>query len=109
MQRVRLSRSRIVVILHNSVHLYAFSSPPEKLSVFETADNPTGLCCLGSKVLAIPGRAPGHVQLIDLENGNISIIPAHTSALRAMDLSADDEVLATASDTVDRSVVLSRS
>ncbi|KAL8745170.1 MAG: hypothetical protein Q9190_002673 [Brigantiaea leucoxantha] len=45
-QHVSLSRSRIIAVLHNSVHTYAFSSPPEKLSVFETADNPLGLCCL---------------------------------------------------------------
>jgi hypothetical protein len=41
--RVRLSKSRIVVALLNSVHVFAFSTPPEKLSVFETTDNPLGL------------------------------------------------------------------
>lgn len=97
--KVRLTRSRIVVVLQNSVHLYAFSSPPTKTSVFETTDNPLGLCCLGSKLVAFPGRSPGKVQLVELESGNVSIIPAHTSALRAMDLSADGQLLATASET----------
>ncbi|KAI9772695.1 MAG: Phosphatidylinositol 3,5-bisphosphate-binding protein [Geoglossum simile] len=96
---VRLSRTRIIVTLCNSIHVYAFSSPPEKLSVFETADNPFGLCCLGDRVLAFPGRTPGQVQLVEIERGNVSIIPAHSAALRALDLSPDGEVLATASET----------
>ncbi|KAI9866262.1 MAG: Phosphatidylinositol 3,5-bisphosphate-binding protein [Trichoglossum hirsutum] len=97
--RVRLSRTRIVVTLCNSIHVYAFSSPPEKLSVFETADNPFGLCCLGSRLLAFPGRTPGQVQLVEIGRGNVSIIPAHSTALRALDLSLDGEILATASET----------
>ena len=97
--RVRLTKQRIVVALQNSVHLYAFSSPPTRTSVFETADNPLGLCCLGTKVVAFPGRSPGKVQLVELDSGNVSIIPAHSSALRAMDLSSDGTLLATASET----------
>lgn len=97
---VRLSKSRIVVALLNSIHVFAFSTPPKKLSVFETSDNPLGLACLGQKLLAFPGRSPGQVQVIELETGNISIIPAHSSPLRAMALSPDGEVLATASEAV---------
>lgn len=98
--RVRLSKSRIVVALHNSIHVFAFSTPPRKLSVFETVDNPFGLACLGNSLLAFPGRSPGQVQLVELETGNVSIIPAHSTPLRAIDLSPDGEVLATASETV---------
>lgn len=97
--RVRLSKSRIVVALQNSVHLYAFSSPPEKLSVFETADNPKGLCCLGSKIIAFPGRTPGQVQIVEIGNGNVSIIPAHSTPLKALEISPDGEIVATASET----------
>ncbi|KAJ5099469.1 phosphatidylinositol 3-5-bisphosphate-binding protein [Penicillium argentinense] len=95
---VRLSKSRIVAALLNSIHVFAFSTPPKKLSVYETTDNPLGLACLGKKLLAFPGRSPGQVQLIELETGNISIIPAHSSPLRAMALSPDGELLATASE-----------
>ena len=98
MNRVRLSRSRIVVALQNSIHVYAFSSPPEKISVFETADNPSGLCCLGSKIIAFPGRTPGQVQIVEIKTGNISIIPAHSTPLRALELSPNGETLATASE-----------
>jgi WD40 repeat protein len=95
---VRLSKSRIVVALLNSIHIFAFSNPPQKLSVFETTDNPIGLACLGQKLLAFPGRSPGQVQIVELETGNVSIIPAHSTPLRAMALSPDGEVLATASE-----------
>jgi WD repeat-containing protein 45 len=99
-RRVRLSRARIIVVLHNSVHVYMFSSPPEKISVFETADNPLGLCCLSAKLLAFPGRTPGQVQLVETETGNVTIVPAHSSSLRAIEISPDGELMATASETV---------
>ncbi|CZS98018.1 hypothetical protein WAI453_011863 [Rhynchosporium graminicola] len=96
---VRLSRTHIVVALQNSVRVYKFKSPAELWSVFETADNPLGLCCLTATSLAFPGRTSGQVQLVELSTGNVSIIPAHSSALRAIDISHDGEILATASET----------
>ncbi|KFZ03582.1 hypothetical protein V502_10825 [Pseudogymnoascus sp. VKM F-4520 (FW-2644)] len=98
-RRVRLTRQRIVVVLQNSVHVYVFSSPPEKVSISETADNPLGLCCLSSQLLAFPGRTPGQVHLVELETGVVRIIPAHTSPLRAIEISPDGEIMATASET----------
>jgi hypothetical protein len=97
---VRLSRSRIVVVLRYSVNVYTFMKPPERLSTFKTADNHLGLCCLGSRTLAFPGRTPGQVQLVEQARGNVSIIAAHSTPLRAMVLSADGDILATASETV---------
>jgi len=97
---VRLSRSHIVVALQSSVRVYKFKAKPEIWAVYQTAENPLGLCCLAEKTLAFPGRTPGQVQLVDLVAGNVSIIPAHGSSLRAIDISRDGEVLATASETV---------
>ncbi|KAL9112722.1 MAG: hypothetical protein Q9227_003025 [Pyrenula ochraceoflavens] len=97
--RVRLSKARIIVVLQNSVHVYAFSTPPNRLSVYETSDNPLGLCCLGAKLVAFPGRSHGQIQVVEHDTGNISIIPAHSSPLRALELSRDGALLATASDT----------
>ncbi|KAL8856582.1 MAG: hypothetical protein Q9178_006811 [Gyalolechia marmorata] len=97
--QARLSRSQILVALLNSVYLYAFSSPPKKVSSFETADNPAGLCCLGPKIIAFPGRTPGQVQIVEIRTGNVSIVPAHGSPLKAMTLSPNGEILATASET----------
>ena len=88
------------MVLQNSVHTYTLEARPQKLSVHETADNFHGLCCLGSRIIAFPGRTPGQVQLVEIETGNVSIIPAHGSPLQAIDLSPNGEVLATASSTV---------
>lgn len=95
---VRLSRTRIVVVLQAHVHVYAFSSPPTRLHVFETSDNPLGLVAMSARVLAFPGRTVGHVQLCDLSTGNVSIIPAHTSPLAAITISQNGDVIATASE-----------
>lgn len=97
--RVRLTRTHIVVALQNAIHLYAFSSPPRRVALFETTDNHLGLCCLGQKLLAFPGRSPGKIQLVELKTNNVSIIPAHASSLRAVELSQDETLLATASET----------
>jgi WD40 repeat protein len=88
------------VALQNSIKVYKFQTQQELWATFETADNPLGLCCLTTKTLAFPGRTSGQVQLVELSTGNVSIIPAHGSPLRAIDISQDGEVLATASDTV---------
>ena len=97
---VRLSRQRIIVVLIGTVHIYAFSSPPTRLHVFETHDNPLGLVALSSKFLAFPGRTPGHVNIFDLATGIVSIIPAHSTPLSAITISPQDDLLATASETV---------
>ena len=87
-------------MLQNSVRVYKFAKPPNLLSSYETANNPWGLCCLSTRRIAFPGRTTGHVQLVELATGNVSIIPAHTSAIKALSLSSDGELLATASETV---------
>jgi WD40 repeat protein len=97
---VQLSKERIVVVLQNSVRVYKFAKPPSLLSAYETANNPWGLCCLSSKRIAFPGRTAGHVQLVEIATSNVSIIPAHSSAVKAIQLSPDGELLATASETV---------
>jgi WD repeat-containing protein 45 len=95
---VQLSRTRVVVVLQNSVRVYAFEKQPKPLAKYETADNLQGLCALSDKWLAFPGRTPGQVQVVELATENVSIIPAHTSRLQALSLSADGNLLATASE-----------
>ncbi|KAF9875094.1 WD repeat domain-containing phosphoinositide-interacting protein 4 [Colletotrichum karsti] len=96
---VRISRNRIVVVLEHSVRFYSFAKLPDLQAVYETANNPLGLCCMSEKMIAFPGRTVGQVQLVHTSTGNVSIIPAHSSALRALVLSSDGELLATASET----------
>ncbi|KAI1211961.1 WD40 repeat-like protein [Annulohypoxylon truncatum] len=95
---VQISKSRIAVVLQNSVRVYAFQKPPTPLARYETADNFLGLCCLTEKYLVFPGRTPGQVQVVQLATDSVSIIPAHSSSLRALQLSSDGELLATASE-----------
>ncbi|KAF3939720.1 hypothetical protein ABW19_dt0207613 [Dactylella cylindrospora] len=95
---VRISRSKIVVVLRNNLAIYDFSAPPQRRAAFETVNNDFGLVCLGSKHIAFPGRTTGQVNLFDLGCGNNIIIPAHTSNIMALALSPNGELLATASE-----------
>lgn len=97
-KNVRITRNRIIVALMNSVHVYAFSQPPERLHVFDTTDNPRGLVEMSNKHLIFPGRTQGHIQVLDLPSGNVSIIPAHASALAALAISPAGDILASASE-----------
>ncbi len=99
---LRLTKTHIAIALLNSIRVYKLVNPPDLWATFETADNPLGLCCLNSQTLVFPGRTPGQIQLVELETGNVSIIPSHGTALRAIDVSQDGELLATASQTVGR-------
>ena len=95
---VRLTKTHTAIILHNRIHLFTFAVPPRKIGQWETAANPCGLCSLGDRIIAFPGRTAGQVQIVDLATRAVSIIPAHTSPLRALALSPDGTLLATASD-----------
>ncbi|KAI6250737.1 SVP1-like protein 2 [Erysiphe necator] len=96
---VRISKTHIVVVLQNTVRAYKFQTPLKLWHAFETTDNFQGLCCLDSNTLAFPGRTSGQVQLVDLTTGSVSIIPAHGSSLRALVLSQNGQIVATASET----------
>ncbi|ETS73925.1 hypothetical protein PFICI_13791 [Pestalotiopsis fici W106-1] len=95
---VQLTRKHVAVVLQNSVRLYEFTKQPRPLATYETTDNLLGLCCLTERLLVFPGRTAGQVQVVELATENVSIIPAHTSRLQALQLSTDGELLATASE-----------
>lgn len=97
-QRVRISQQYVVAVLLNSIHLYKLSARPEKIKEYETTNNPWGLCCLNKDIVVFPGRTPGQVQVLELATRNVSIIPAHSNALRALSLSPDGTIIATASE-----------
>jgi hypothetical protein len=98
-QRVRLSKSHIVVVLLNSVNVYDWAMPPKKIAAYETINNPFGLCSLGTRTLAIPGISAGQVRLVDLQTTLVNLIPAHMSPLMAIELSREGDILATASES----------
>ncbi|KAK2075047.1 hypothetical protein P8C59_009205 [Phyllachora maydis] len=95
---VKLGRDRVVVVLQHSVRVYRFKKPPDLIAAYDTTDNRLGLCALSERTIAFPGRTAGQVQLVDIATGNVSIIPAHSSALRALCISPDGELLGTASE-----------
>jgi len=98
--RICLSKLHIAVVFEHGVNLYRHQPRLEKLATYETTSNALGLCCLGVWGLAFPGRTPGQIQLVNLNTLKVDIIPAHTSPLKALALSRDGEVVATASDHV---------
>ncbi|KAJ0123244.1 wd repeat domain-containing phosphoinositide-interacting protein 4 [Diaporthe amygdali] len=98
---VRINREKVIIVLQNSVEFHApWNRPKEmqKVAVYETADNLHGLICMSAKHIAFPGPTAGHVRLVELATDNVSIIPAHSTALRAMAFSDKGDMLATASD-----------
>jgi hypothetical protein len=103
--RACLTKSRYVVVFERGIILYKLepdsedNGPGSRIATYETAPNPFGLCCLGETKLAFPGRTKGQVQIVDLATRKVSILPAHKSPLRALALSKDEKIIATASDT----------
>jgi WD40 repeat protein len=97
-QRVRISETHMIVALLNSVNIYKMKVPPEKAAEYETVNNPFGLCELGKDTVAFPGRRAGQLKMFDLNTGNVSIFSAHESPLRAIAISKNGQLVATASE-----------
>ncbi|KAI9726970.1 MAG: Phosphatidylinositol 3,5-bisphosphate-binding protein [Chrysothrix sp. TS-e1954] len=95
--RCRLSQVHIALVFRRNVNLYRHQPRIERIASYETSDNARGLCCLGKEYLVIPGRTAGHLQIIKLRDLEVSIVPAHTSAVKAIAVNRDEEVIATAS------------
>lgn len=66
-------------------------------NLYATSPNTFGLGCLIESLLALPAQSPGQVQLIPLPTGSKRVFRAHTSALRAIAVSDDGSIIATAS------------
>ena len=81
------------------MRVYSFAKPPDLVARYETADNLHGLCALSDSHIVFPGRQPGHLQVVDVATGNVSIVPAHSSPVRALAISPDGSLIATASET----------
>lgn len=100
---VRITNAKVVIALQNSVMVYKMQDGT-LLYDYETANNVSGIVGLSHKQVAFPGRTDGQIQIVELVNGNVSIIPAHDTPLRALAFSWDGELLASASDKVSGSI-----
>ncbi|KAF2721107.1 WD40 repeat-like protein [Polychaeton citri CBS 116435] len=67
-------------------------------AVVQTSSNDFALGCLSNTLLALPAQTLGQVQLLPLSGGSKRVLKAHTSSLRAICLSEDGSLLATASE-----------
>jgi hypothetical protein len=119
---IKLALSHAVVILAERTLLYEYQeldkqvpTPPVSPSeaaeqtglterglnrvknLYSTSLNIYGLGCLIDKLLVLPAQSPGQVQLIPLPTGSKRVFKAHASALRAIAVSDDGSVVATAS------------
>ncbi|KAM0722484.1 hypothetical protein Q7P37_001925 [Cladosporium fusiforme] len=119
---VKLASSHAAVILAERTLLYEYqdlnvqdptppSSPSEHVeesgltqralnkvkNLYSTAVNTFGLGCLNDTLLVLPAPSLGQVQLIPLPSGSKRVFRAHASELRAIALSEDGSVVATAS------------
>ncbi|AOA61256.1 Phosphatidylinositol 3,5-bisphosphate-binding protein [Komagataella phaffii CBS 7435] len=112
---VMLSRTRIIVLVYNKAYVYGFNSPPKLITTIETFSNEFGVCDYhdnigsisttngtsnptGSSLLAIPGKAVGQIQVVDISTKNkVTLVKAHKSKLQKVALNQQNTMVASAS------------
>ncbi|KAG7371738.1 WD repeat-containing protein [Nitzschia inconspicua] len=98
--RVKLRKDAIAVALRDRVYVYHLADLSLRDKIY-TADNPHGLLSLSTQVqdmvLACPSVTTGHVRVELYGLRKTMLIEAHDSTLRALTLTANGSLLATAS------------
>jgi len=101
---VKLNRARLVVCLEESLYIHNIRDMKVLHTIRETPPNKSGLCALSTDsencYLAYPGHSSvGELQIFDSLNlASISMIPAHTGQLAAIQFNPSGTRIATASD-----------
>jgi hypothetical protein len=102
--RVCISRTHYAPICEDGLALFKLGEsmsdfrPESLVNSYSTTPNPHGIAVLGNRYFIFPGIANGKLRIVDIETMKTSIINAHTYALRAVALSRDEELIATASE-----------
>ena len=106
------SGRRIVVVLTDAVKIYTFELSPDFLYQSQTVSNPQGICHVcqdpTNPIIAFPGQQTGGVTIVTIPPSTTPTpttssppplhINAHQNALVALTVSADGDLLATASE-----------
>lgn len=109
--RAVLTSRHICIIGAQHVNLYSHSKAEiVHIAKYDTCHNEKGVCVLGQKFCLFPARSAGQIQIIQLGDSNNElrerqiinhrILPAHTSVLRALCLTRDEEIICSASANV---------
>jgi len=103
---VKMSQTKIVVVLRSKIHVFSFPNACKKLFTFDTCDNPKGLCELSNNdegCLCFPSVKSGFIQIADINQTEESlskcpkIFQAHRHDIACMALDTNVSLLASAS------------
>ena len=97
----------IVTDCHVQLHIYTREAIT-LIGDYTTSSNIAGICAIGERTCVFPARSAGQLHVVRLgdkgndKRGVVSqkIIPAHSSALRALCLTRDEEIVCSASANV---------
>lgn len=105
---VKMSNKKLVVVLHNKIHVFSFPNNCQKLFTFDTCDNPKGLCEISTydddyQLLCFPAVKSGFMQCADISQAEESasksprIFQAHKHEIACLAVDQSSQRLATAS------------
>ncbi|KAI3630596.1 hypothetical protein MIR68_012031 [Amoeboaphelidium protococcarum] len=109
---VQLTRDAIICVLINRIVIYSFERSPRLLHSFNTVESYSGLCSAvqstNNLIVAAQTTQVGQIQVLQVitqdqnliggqNTRNVAVIQAHTSRLQNIQLSADGNLIATAS------------
>lgn len=93
-----VSRSFVVAITKQKVHIAAIAIPHSKWGSIDTDSNPNGVAALHDHTLVVPARKRGQIAIIDCEKAQTTrVVPCHQSSIAAIAISS--RYIATASAT----------
>jgi len=106
-ERVRLRRDKLFVVLKTRIQVFSFPNDPKLLFYFDTKENPKGLCevcpSIDRPLMVFPSHKCGSIQLVDLTSRqpDTSTAPftinAHQGELACLAINQQGTQVATAS------------
>lgn len=96
---VKLRKSKLLVVLDNKIYLYELHDL-KLVDITETCYNPFGLCSfsMDGEILCCPDKEVGYVKVSDYTKKVTKSKKAHSSSVRALEISDTGSYFATASE-----------